>query len=88
MRKIEDIHLVVNVIHHNERRETQMKVIIDRFEGEYAVVELDDRSICNMPTKLLPEGAKEGSVLKIEVDVESTENRKGKIQKLMDELWE
>jgi len=70
------------------RGDKQMKVIIDRFEGDYAVVELEDKTICTMPIKLLPEGAKEGSILKIEVDVESTENRKEKIQKLMDEMWE
>lgn len=65
-----------------------MKVIIDRFEGDYAVVELEDKTICNMPIKLLPKEAKEGSVLKIEVDIESTEDRREKIKKLMDELWE
>ena len=47
------------------RGDTQMKVIIDRFEGDYAVIELEDKTICNMPIKLLPEGAIEGSVLEL-----------------------
>jgi uncharacterized OB-fold protein len=70
------------------RGDKQMKVIIDRFEGDYAVVELEDRSICNMHIKLLPEGVEEGSVIKIEIDNESTKNKKEEIKKLMDELWE
>lgn len=65
-----------------------MKVIIDRFEGNYAVVELEDKRVCNMPVELLPKGAKEGSVLKIEIDTEETNNQKERIKKLMDELWE
>jgi hypothetical protein len=66
------------------RGDTQMKVIIDRFEGDYAVIELEDKTICNMPIKLLPEGAIEGSVLRIEVDNEATKNKKEEITKLMD----
>lgn len=65
-----------------------MKVIIDRIEGNWAVVELENKTVCNMPIELLPKGAKEGSVLKIEVDTESTNNQKERIQKLMDEVWE
>ena len=41
-----------------------------------------------MPIELLPKGAKEGSVLKIELDTEATNNQKERIQKLMDEVWE
>lgn len=65
-----------------------MKVIIDRFEGNYAIVELPDRSTANIPKQLVPEGAKEGDVLSIEIDKDETAKRKERIQKLMDELWE
>ncbi|HHX18551.1 MAG TPA: DUF3006 domain-containing protein [Clostridium sp.] len=65
-----------------------MKVTIDRFEGNYAVVELENKTVSNMPIELLPKGAKEGSVLKIELDTEATNNQKERIQKLMDEVWE
>jgi len=65
-----------------------MKVIIDRFEGDFAVVELENRSTINMPKQLIPEGAKEGDVLNIEIDTEETNKRKEKVKKLMDNLWE
>lgn len=65
-----------------------MKVIIDRFEGNYAIVELEDKSTVDMPKKLIPEGAKEGDVLSIEIDLEETNRRKERIKKLMDDLWE
>lgn len=65
-----------------------MKVIIDRFEGEYAIVELPDRSTVDMPKRLVPEGAKEGDVLSIEIDKDETVKRREQIKKLMDELWE
>ncbi len=65
-----------------------MKVIIDRFEGDYAVVELPDMSTVDMPIQLVPEGAKEGDVLIIEIDIEETKKREEQIKKLMDDLWE
>ena len=58
-----------------------MRVIIDRFEAEYAVVELEDGSMALMATKLLP-GAKEGDVVLITVDREETARRKRLIQEL------
>lgn len=63
-----------------------MQVIIDRFEGKFAVVELPDRTMANIPRILLPE-AKEGDVINISIDVAATEVRKNKIKKLMDEVW-
>jgi hypothetical protein len=65
-----------------------MKVIVDRFEGSFAVVELEDRSMVNMPRQLLPDEAKEGDVLAIEIDESETASRKKRISKLMDNLWE
>ena len=38
-------------------------LIIDRFEGDVAVCEDEDRRIVEMDRSLLPEGAREGSVL-------------------------
>ena len=64
-----------------------MKIIIDRFEGEYAVVEMEDRTMVNLPRVLLP-GAKEGDIIRIEIDVEETEKRKREMEKRMDALWE
>ena len=65
-----------------------MKVIIDRFEGDFAVVELENKVLVDMPKELIPEGAAEGTVLKIKIDHEETKNRSKRIQKLMDAVWE
>ena len=64
-----------------------MRVIIDRFEGDYAVVELEDRSTANLLRFLIPPGAKEGDVLLIEIDKKQLLNAK-RIRELMEELWE
>ena len=65
-----------------------MKVIIDRFEGDFAIVELENKEFINMPKKLVPNGAKEGDVLEIRIDHEVTEKRKKRIECLIDDLWE
>lgn len=65
-----------------------MRVIIDRFEGEFAVVEMPDKTTVNMPAVLLPENAAEGDVLEITIDHEESQKRKEKISRLMEELWE
>lgn len=65
-----------------------MKVIIDRFEGNYAVVELEDRNTVNMPKKLVPPEAKEGDVIEIRIDHQETELRRKYIQQLMKDIWE
>nr|WP_307905922.1 DUF3006 domain-containing protein [Clostridium botulinum] len=57
--------------------------VIDRFEEEFAVVELDDRKIINILKEKLPKEAKEGYVIKITdesiiIDYEETEKRKKK----------
>lgn len=64
-----------------------MKVIIDRFEGEYAVVEIEVAKYVNIPKILLP-NSKEGDVIKIEIDKQETEERKKNIQKLMNTVFE
>jgi hypothetical protein len=65
-----------------------MNLIIDRFEGDYAVVELPDRTFVNIPKKVLPEEAKEGDIITITVNKSETERRKDNIRKLADDLWE
>ena len=60
-----------------------MTFTIDRFEGDYAVVETLDRIMYNIPKDLLP-NAKEGDMF----DIVQRENfRKENIRKLMDEVW-
>ena len=66
-----------------------MKAVIDRFEGEYAVILFGEEEIkVDMPKTLLPEGAKEGSWMSVsfELDVEETESREARIQSKLDKL--
>lgn len=66
-----------------------MKFTIDRFEGEYAVVELENMDIIDLPIKILPEGAKEGDILEISINHEETEERKENIEeKFKRLLWD
>ncbi|TDT62371.1 DUF3006 domain-containing protein [Fonticella tunisiensis] len=68
-----------------------MKGVIDRFEGSFAVVVMDDGAIKNIHRDKLPEGAKEGDVLilgdRVEIDVEETKKRKKEADKYL-HLWE
>lgn len=70
-----------------------MKVIIDRFEGSYAVCEKEDRTMMDIKSSNLPPEAKEGDVLIIDnnmftIDVQETEKRHKDIEKLTENLWE
>jgi hypothetical protein len=69
-----------------------MKVIIDRFEGNYAVCEKSDRTMMNILKERLPKGAVEGDVLylkgdSIVIDIEETEKRRKDIEELTKDLW-
>lgn len=69
-----------------------MKVVIDRFEGSFAICEKEDRTILNIKKEYIPEGAKEGDVLdiqgdKISIDTKETEKRKKEIEELAKDLW-
>ena len=45
-----------------------MKAVVDRFEGEFAVLVVgEDEQRLNVPRKLLPEQSKEGSWLQVEI---------------------
>lgn len=67
--------------------------IIDRFEGEMAVLEGDGGVMRDMPIRALPAGAKQGDVLTEEhgafrVDRDATQKRAASIQKQMHDLFE
>ncbi len=64
-----------------------MEVIIDRFEKEFAVVELEIGEFVNLPRILVP-NAKEGDVVNITIDENSTKKRKEHIESLMNNLFE
>ena len=66
--------------------------IIDRFEGELAVIEINNSTI-DVPKSKLPATAKEGDVLIIEddnytIDKDETAKRRREVQDLMDKLFE
>ena len=65
-----------------------MKFIIDRFEGEFAVVELENREMIDIPICMIPEDAKEGNTLKIIIDEEETSIRRKRIEEKFKNLFE
>lgn len=67
-------------------------VIIDRFEGPYAVCEKEDKSMMDIKRINIPIGAKEGSVLKIHhnsitIDEDETQRREKNAEKITKDLW-
>lgn len=65
--------------------------IIDRFEGEFAVIELENKKIINIEKNKIPAEATAGDVLNIDnyitINPVETEKRKKHIEKLSEELW-
>ncbi|MCH5314427.1 MAG: DUF3006 domain-containing protein [Eubacterium sp.] len=64
-----------------------MKWIIDRFEGDYALCEIENGTVLNVPRNALPENAREGDVISVFIDIGETENRKSNVNKLMNDLF-
>ena len=64
-----------------------MKFIIDRFEGEFAIVELENKEMIDVSIKLLPSEVKEGDTINITIDTIETENRRERIQNKFDSLF-
>ena len=66
-----------------------MKAVIDRFEGEYAVILIGDKEIkVDLPRELLPPGAREGSWLNVtfELDPGGSKRQEEKIKGLLEKL--
>ena len=63
--------------------------VIDRFEGEYAVLVGDDRAVAQIPATALPAGLKEGDVLRLDLafDREETARRRAQIAQETEDLW-
>lgn len=66
----------------------KMMYIIDRFEGEWAVIEFN-RKTFNLPRILVPPEVMEGDVLtiKVSVDAEATAKIKGDVKDIADNLF-
>jgi len=63
-----------------------MKIIIDRFEEDLAVCELENGKRISVSKKLFP-GAEEGDVINISVDRDETEKRKENANKRLHSLF-
>lgn len=65
--------------------------IIDRFEGKFVVVELENNKVINIEKTKVPIEAREGDVLiigdEISIDLEKTKIRKKSIEDLNNDLW-
>lgn len=69
-----------------------MEFIIDRFEGEIAVLEDEKSKFTEIEKSLLPNNAKEGDCVVLEdgkytINKETTEKLKEEIDDLMDDLF-
>lgn len=66
-----------------------MQCIVDRFEGDYAVVEYYQQ-VVKLPKVFLPVEAHEGDVLDVIImlDVNETNKLKAEMKKFVDDVWE
>lgn len=78
----------------NRKGETRVRIlVIDRFEGAYAICEDKDQKLFAIEAAELPAEAAEGSVLEIDdegtvrVNAEKTAVRRSKVKNLQDSLW-
>lgn len=63
-----------------------MNVLIDRFEGDFAVLETPDKKFFNVPKDLLSDFS-EGDVLLIEKDLNETEKRQKNVKDTFSALF-
>ena len=64
-----------------------MRGILDRYEGDYAVVELESGELVNMP-RMLAMNAEEGDIIELRILEKETDERKAYIQNLANQLFE
>ena len=65
-----------------------MTIIVDRFEGDHAIVEFEGTTF-SLPRSLLPEETREGNILRlsIEIDHSATTDWRVKVKSLEDRLF-
>ena len=64
-----------------------MKFIIDRFEGDFAVLETADLSTVNIPRNVLPIEAAEGDIVSIIIEKGETQERAKQMEAKMQDLF-
>ncbi len=57
-----------------------MRFTIDRIIDKYAVVELDNMEMIEIPMEILPSDAKEGDIIHLTIDYHETSLRKQRIE--------
>ncbi|SHH81095.1 DUF3006 domain-containing protein [Clostridium grantii] len=70
-----------------------MKLIIDRFEGKFAICEKEDKTMIDIEKEKLPVEIKEGDVIyenkgRYIIDLKETKKRKSEIENMIKNLWE
>jgi len=67
----------------------KLEAVIDRFEGEYAVIKIIDGQEILWPATELPEGVKESSVVNIYLTTneELTSQRQSKAKDILNEIF-
>lgn len=70
-----------------------MKAVIDRFEGHYVICETESGKTIEIDISMVPPESKEGDILVfckdgIHIDKEKTFERRQRIEKLMNDLWD
>lgn len=64
-----------------------MKVIVDRIEADFIVVEIEKGKTVDISKELIP-NAQEGDVISIQIEKEETNKRKKMIENLMNSVFE
>ena len=66
----------------------KIRVVVDRIEGDLAVLEVAGKAIVEWPVKLLPRGLAEGNILDVEfvINRAAEAEQRAKISKLQQDL--
>lgn len=64
-----------------------MEVIVNRIEGNYLILELENGNVIDVPKELIPE-AKEGDIITIVIDQEKIKRKKEEIENLVNSVFE
>ena len=63
-----------------------MEAIVDRIEGDYLVLELENKKMVNIPKNILP-NAVEGDIIDININYQKRVKREEEVEKLKNKLF-
>jgi len=64
-----------------------MNIVVDKFEKDSVIVELENREKVKVPRQIIPVEAVEGTILTIAIDREKTEKFNAGIDRLIKDIW-